>query len=53
MLTWLLIFFVIVLISGVLGFTGIVGEALLLVFRIIFSVFLILLLITLIMHFLR
>lgn len=53
MLNWLIIFFIIALISGALGFTGLVATSFLWIFRMIFTVFLILFVISLIMHFLK
>ena len=54
MSSWTMFFLIIALISGTLSFTGIITTvAILWVLRIMFSVFLVLLLISLVMHLLR
>jgi uncharacterized membrane protein YtjA (UPF0391 family) len=53
MLNWLIIFLIIVIISGFLGFGGIVGASIFWIFRVIFTIFLVLFLVSLIMHLLK
>jgi len=52
MLTWALIFLVVALISGVLGFTTIAGASIALA-KLLFLIFLVLFVVSLIMHLVR
>jgi uncharacterized membrane protein YtjA (UPF0391 family) len=52
MLRWALIFLVVALVAGLLGFTSIVGPAVAIA-KILFLIFIVLFLVSLVMHLLR
>ena len=52
MLTWVLIFFVVAIVAGILGFTNIAAEAVYIA-RIIFTIFVVLFIASLLFHLFR